>query len=220
MSPSSSTADRKERPPRSFWFDPRFAIGLVLVIVSVLGVVFLVSTADNTVQVYAARAPLSAGDRIDADDLVAQAVRLGPLTSKYLGKNELPAEGLIVTKTVAQGELIPASAVGSVAGTRVASVVIRANSQLPRSITAGSVVDIWAAKKTDNRLYGPPSVLVSSATVVRVIEGEGVIAGGSAPSVELLVTRAKTARVLEAIANDDALSLVPVNLPIASLARG
>lgn len=219
MSPSTA-AGRKERTPRSFWFDPRFVIGLALVVVSVLGVLLLVSTADSTVQVYAAKAPLSAGDRIDADDLALQAVRLGTLIDKYLAPDELPPDGLIVTKAVAQGELVPASAVGSTAGVRIASVVITANSQLPKSVAAGSVVDVWAAREGDNGLYGPPSVLVSSATVVRVIESDGVIAGASEPGVELLVSRTKTARVLEAIANDDALSLVPVNLSITSSARG
>lgn len=63
-------------------------------------------------------------------------------------------------------------------------------------------------------MFGPPSVLVASATVVRVITAEGVIADRSEQSVELLVPRTKTAAVLEAIANAAALSLVPSSIPV------
>jgi hypothetical protein len=82
------------------------------------------------------------------------------------------------------------------------------------------VVDVWAAREGDSDTFGPPSVLVPSATVVRVIEADGIIAGAAAVNVELLVPRARTARILEAIANTDALSLVPVSLPNTSSAKG
>ncbi|MEX1078713.1 MAG: hypothetical protein WED09_06345 [Homoserinimonas sp.] len=216
----TSKTEQRERTPRSFWFDPRFAIGIVLVVASVAGVLFVVSSADQTATVYAARTVLSVGDRIDADDLIEQSVRLGTVGDKYLDGDAIPSEGLIVTRTVAEGELIPTSAVGSTAGERVTSVVITVNSQLPRAVDAGSVVDVWASREGDSGLFGPPSVLIPSATVVRVIEADGIIAGSAAVSVELLVPRSRTARILEALANEDALSLVPVNLPVTASARG
>jgi hypothetical protein len=94
------------------------------------------------------------------------------------------------------------------------------NGKLPKSVAAGSVVDLWAAREADSGLFGPPSVLVPSATVVMVSEADGIMAGGAAVSVELLVPRSRTARTLEALANADALSLVPVNLPLTTTARG
>ncbi|MHA6667404.1 SAF domain-containing protein [Homoserinimonas sp. A447] len=213
-------AEQRERTPRSFWFDPRFAIGIVLVVASVAGVLVVVASADQTTTVYAARAVLSVGDRIGADDLVEQSVRLGTVTGKYLDADAIPSDGLIVTRTIAEGELVPSSAVGSTAGQRLASVVIAVTTQLPRSVDAGSVVDVWAAREGDSGLFGPPSVLVPSATVVQVIESDSIIAGSAAVSVELLVPRNRTARMLEALANADALSLVPVNLPMTASAKG
>lgn len=210
----NSKTEQRERTPRSFWFDPRFAIGIVLVVASVAGVLVVVSTADKTVTVLAARTVLNVGDRIAADDLVEQSVRLGVVTDRYLAGGDVPSEGLIVTRTVAEGELVPASAVGATAGERVASMVIAVSSQLPRSVGAGSVVDVWASREGDSGVFGPPSVLIPSATVVRVIETDGIIAGSGAVSVELLVPRSRTARMLEALANSDSLSLVPVNLPL------
>jgi hypothetical protein len=94
-----------------------------------------------------------------------------------------------------------------------ASVVVGVNGELARSISEGSIVDLWNAKETDNNLFGPPSVLVDSATVVRVIAKDGVIVDRTVQSVELLVPRTKIAAVLEAIANADALSLVPTSIP-------
>ena len=202
-----------DRPPRSRWFDPRFAIGIVLVLASVAGVVVVVSAADGGVQVYAARAALSPGDRVHRGDLELKSVRLGAVRDRYLGPADIPAAGVVVTRPVGGGELVPASAVGSTSSLRVASLVITVKGQLSRSVEAGAVVDVWSAAALDGGAFGEPAVLVYSATVVRVIKPEGITATGS-ESVELLVARSTTARVLAAVADGDALSLVPTALPI------
>ena len=202
-----------ERAPRAFWFDPRFALGIALVLVSVLGVVGVVTAADSSVLVYAARSSLSPGDRVQRSDLDARSVRLGSLGGKYLVDGDIPGSGFVVTRAVSAGELVPASAAGSVAGTAMASIVVTVSGELARSIAEGSVVDLWSAKEAENGLFGPPSVLVSSATVVRVVAADGVITDRARRSVELLVPRSTTAAVLEAIANADALSLVPSSIP-------
>ncbi|GAB3133589.1 hypothetical protein [Marisediminicola antarctica] len=210
----SSPAAPPERAPRSFWFDPRFGIGLVLVVASVAGVVWLVSAADRTVDVWAARSALSPGDSVTGDDLVLRSVRLGDAADLYLGTGLLGDSGLVVTRAVAAGELVPASAVGAPEGVQLASVVVTVRGELPRSVESGSVVDLWSAQQTDDRGFGPPAVLVGSATVVRVLEADGLIVGSAAVAVEMLVPRSKIAAVLEAIANSDAMSLVPVSLPV------
>ncbi|QNE46023.1 hypothetical protein F1C58_03260 [Glaciihabitans sp. INWT7] len=202
-----------ERAPRSFWFDPRFAIGVGLVIVSVLGVVGVVTAADSSVLVYAARSALVPGDRVTPGDLDARSVRLGSLGVRYLREGDVPREGFVVTRPVSAGELVPSSALGEVAGAVGAPVVVGVNGELARSIAEGSIVDLWSAKEADDHVFGPPSVLVDSATVVRVIAKDGVIVDRTVQSVELLVPRTKIAAVLESIANSDALSLVPTSIP-------
>lgn len=199
---------------KRFFFDPRLAIGLVLIAASVAGVLGIVSSADASVSVLAARDALAPGDRIDADDLIATSVRITGADDLYLLPSDVPDEGLVVTKAVAEGELVPASAVGSRAGTRFASVVVITNGQLPGSVVSGSTVDLWAARKGELSAFGAPSVIVSGATVVRVIESGGLVTSGEATTLEILVPRTRIARVLEAVANVDALSVVPVSLPI------
>ena len=206
---------QQAKPSRKrVWFDPRLAIGIVLIAASVIGVFGIVSVADASDQVLTARAALAPGDRIDAEDLVATAVRMPGATDLYLVPNDVPAEGLIVTKAIAAGELVPASAVGSAAALRLASVVIAVNGELPGSIEPGATVDVWAARLEQSNEYGPPSVIVAGATVVRVLESEALVASGNSTTIELLVPRSRIARVLEALANQDALSLIPSAIPV------
>ncbi|MES2171321.1 MAG: hypothetical protein V4479_11460 [Actinomycetota bacterium] len=200
--------------PKHWWFDVRFVVGVLLVVASVGGVLLVVSSADGGARVYAARTALSPGDRIHGDDLVEVSARLPAGGARYLSASDLPPGGLVVTRTVEAGELVPVSAVGSTAGARITSVVVPVAGQLVRSIGPGAVVDVWSAAATGEGSFGAPSVLASSATVVRVLKPDGVIATGSAASVELLVSRSATAKLLEAVANAAAISLVPSSVAV------
>jgi hypothetical protein len=194
-------------------FDPRLAIGLLLVAASVAGVVTIVSAADTSVQVYTARDPLAPGDRITVDDLEERSVRLDVAGVLYLEPGDVPATGFVVTRSVAEGELVPASAVGSVDGLRLTSVVLTMSSQLAASVQPGSVVDVWAAQEGESNHFGPPAVVVPGATVVRLIKTDSIVASDEATAIEVLVPKSKIARVLEALANDDAISVVPASIP-------
>jgi hypothetical protein len=194
-----------------FWFDPRFVIGLALVVGSVAGVYFIVAGSDRTASVYTARAALAVGDHIDASDLSVVRVRLDGSAGLYLTPGRLPGDGLVVTRTVAAGELLPFSAVGTVAGASVTSVVVDLQGKLAAAIEPGSVVDVWSARLGEDRRFGPPAVLVGQAGIVRIIEPTGLLAADGGQSVEILVPKAKVAAVLEAIANGDAIAVVPVN---------
>jgi hypothetical protein len=116
-------------------------------------------------------------------------------------------------RTVAAGELLPRAAVGLVSGIQYSAVVLVPRGELSASIGAGSTVDVWSARELEAGVFGAPVVLIPEALVVRIVESEGIVVGDSAGSVEVLVPRARIARLLEAIANDDAISLVPASLP-------
>jgi hypothetical protein len=192
--------------------DVRFLIGAALVVGSMAGVWVVVAAAERTEQVYAAATSLAVGDRVTAEQLVLAPVRLGGTGRHYLTPADLPDDGLVVTRAVDEGELVPESAVGSAAGLRLASVVVPLGGEPARGVESGALVDVWAAAETDEG-YGPPAVLVSGAEVVRTIESSGLLASGSG-AVEILVPKDKVARLLQALANADALSLVPVTSPV------
>lgn len=206
--------DRGGRAGGRYWLDPRFMIGLALVAASIAGVWFVIGGLDTSVAVYAARSPLQVGDRVGKDDLVATAVRMDSAASVYVTPESLPADGLLVTRTVAAGELLPKTAVGSRAGASVTRIVVETAETLSGSLRPGAVADVWAAPQTERGRFGPPVVLVGSASVVRVVESSGLMTGGSGQSVEILVPKEKVAAVLEAVANQDAIALVPVNVPL------
>ncbi len=54
------------RLKRPSWKDPRLLVGLLLVLASVAGVVFLVGSADRTTEVYAARDGIAVGETLTA----------------------------------------------------------------------------------------------------------------------------------------------------------
>jgi hypothetical protein len=199
---------------RRWWIDSRFIIGLVLVVGSIGGVLAVITAADSSIQVLVARTTLLPGDTITNADVVVTSVRLDAASAQYLSASDLPEGGLVVGRTVATGELVPVKAVGLMSGTSFSAVVLVPRGALSASVASGSLVDVWASRETEAGQFGAPVVLIPSALVVRIIQSEAIVAGNSAGSVEVLVPRTAIARLLEAIANEDALSLVPAHLPV------
>ncbi|WP_166981123.1 hypothetical protein [Paramicrobacterium fandaimingii] len=193
---------------RRFWFDPRFIIGLVLVIISVTGVWLVVDSQDQTVPVYAAAATLPAGAHVMTDDLTLSRVSLGSLDGRYIREGELPEGDLVTVRTVGDGELIPASAIADAAASAVAPVVIDITGELPESVAVGARVDIWAAAPNEQNGFGQPTVIVDGAVVARVVTDDAMV-GQQSTSVEILIPKGDVATVLSAQANGHALSIVP-----------
>lgn len=208
-------------PPRArrrFAVDVRLVIGLLLVAASVAAVTVIVGAADARVRVYAAADALAPGDRVDADDLVERSVALDGSDDLYLRVGAVPDEGFVVAQPVGAGQLVPLAAAGSADGVRATSLVLRLAGPVSSVVEPGSLVDVWGVARLDQGETGTPVVLAAQATVVRVVADESLIAGttGAASSVEVLVPRSRVARLLRAIAADDALAVVPAGLPLAS----
>lgn len=217
-----STSDRRTPLARArrILVDPRLLIGIVLVIASVAGMVGIVLATDHTREVVVARVALAPGDVVRAGDLTVVGAGLGPLAEHYLTPDEVPAEGVVVTRVVVAGEAVPRSAVGEARGVRLATIVVEARGLLPSAVTAGSTVDLWAAppsavSSTDAADASAPVVLVEDAIVVRLIEDDALVATGEVTGVELLIPRSRIARVLAARAADTDLAVVPSGIPLA-----
>jgi len=198
---------------RRTFIDPRLVIGLVLVAASVGGVVYLVGNAERTTPIYAAARSLVPGDLITREDLVVTQVRLADTAARYLTVEQLPAAGLILTRYIDQGELLPVSALGSTDSAAVTTVVIPLAASLPEQVDVGAVVDLWASEALDRGVFGAPAVLAGNALVTGIREADSMIAGAQNQLVEVQIPRALTARVLEAVANQSALALIPTSQP-------
>lgn len=210
---SNSTQPVGQRRGRGVAIDPRLVIGLALVGISVIGVWGVVAAADETIPVYAATTPLAPGDRVRVDDLTQRAVKIDDAGTLYLVPGDIPDAGVVVTRPVGAGELVPFAAVGSAESVRLASIVLSVDGQVASAVVPGATVDLWASREGENGEFGVPSAVVTGAVVVRLVESEGFVGAGETTAVEVLVPRGRIARLLESVANDDAVSIVPATIP-------
>lgn len=206
--------DHDARPARRRAPDPRLLIGLALVVASIAGVVGIVAANDDGVEVYAAPRLLTAGDRVTADDLELRRVSLGADVDAYLTADRLPEQGVVVARTIGAGELVPLAAVGDERGPTTTTIVVSLTTPLGETVRDGDSLDIWSSPQEEAGRFGAPVVISSGAQLVRELADEGLVAGAEAARVELLVPRRDIARILDALANGDALAAVPASLAV------
>ncbi len=188
--------------------DVRTVIGVALVLGSVTGVWAVVASSDRSVPVYAAGSTIVAGDTVSPDDLVVRRVSLGSADELYASPGAV-APGSVATRTVFEGELVPAEALEPSADVGRAAVVVDVGRHLPDGVAEGRTVDVWSSSAGPEDEDAPPSVLVSGAVVSRVVQEDGLVAGDPEVSVELSVPDGTVAVLLAATASDEALALVP-----------
>ena len=95
------------------------------------------------------------------------------------------------------------------ADVQVSPVVVESTVALAGSVKPGSLVDVWAAEQQDDGSFAPPTIIVSDAGVVRVIEQRGLVSPGEGDTVEILVPTGHVAALLAALSGESAISIVP-----------
>lgn len=129
----------------------------MLVAASVVAGARLLAAADDSVQVWAAGSDLGAGQRVTADELVAQRVRFADgdaLVGYFTVDDELPAD-LELTRSVGAGELLPRAAVGTPDETGLVELPVAVEPELvPPSVGPGDVVDIYVVAPLSAELDG------------------------------------------------------------------
>ncbi len=176
--------------------DPRFVLGVVLVLASVLGVVALVQSFDKTQAVYAAARDLGAGEELTPEDLVVMNVRLGDSAGAYLGASAAPPAGTRVIAAVRQGELVPLRAVGS-AGDDRRPVRLDLDGGAPAGVGVGSSVDVYVTEVKDGATSAP-RVALRSLEVTALSTSEAGLAGSTHTVLELLVPPGDVAALVAA----------------------
>lgn len=210
LAPVTATAPRLRRPG---WRDPRLIVGLVLLFGSVAAGARLMAEAGQLRAVYAARTTLPPGTALTADVLRVVRVRVEGSGAGYLdADSQLPA-GAVLTRTVGEGELIPMAAIGSAASLSVRPVAIPFDGPPPAGLAAGGRADIWAAvphREQSRKGYQAPRQIASEVEVFAV-SGPGTgLSSGRSGSLELLVPEQSLTEVLEALANEAKISVLPV----------
>ncbi len=144
------------------WRDPRLWVGVVLVTGSVVAGARILAGADDMTSVWAASADLAAGETVQADDLTATRVRFDDAADqrRYLAvDDELPAD-LTLTRPLAQGELVPAGALGEASADDTVSVSVAVPAEhVPTGLARGSRVDVWVLGEDRRSRAGAELVL-------------------------------------------------------------
>jgi hypothetical protein len=218
--PTASDVPSALRGQRPAWRDPRLWIGIVLVAASVVVGARVLAAADDTVQVWAAAGDLGAGQRVEADDLVARRVRFADsdaLAGYFTVDDELPAD-LELTRSVAEGELLPRAAVGTPDQTGLVEVPLAVEPELvPPSVGRGDVVDVYvvapisADSQAGQAQQSPPEgPALAGATVVDAPELASSFGTSGKRQLVLAVPEAEAPAFFALLARYDAPSLTVV----------
>lgn len=198
----------RTRARRSFFVDVRFLVGIVLVIASVAGVWMLVAASRQTTPMLQATTTIVVGESLDSGDFQVVEVGLGTVAEEYLAPQDLEP-GMIASRTLASGELVPTSSVTDADSARTTTIVIPSAAAIPAGVKAGTVVELWQAPLAeDGRSFEAPRILVADAVVSTVAEADGMLSQ-ERTDVEVVIDRADVAAVLEAMTGGAAISLVP-----------
>jgi hypothetical protein len=153
-------------------------LGVLLVAITALAGAKLLSSADDTTTIWAAKRDLPADSKLTADDLTTVRVRFTSSddANKYVGA-DADLKGLVAAHAIGAGEFVPREAAvpaSDIARTELPLSV--ATGQLPSDTAVGDVVDVWVVPKADNQQAK------QFWTNVRVVQIDAVkgVAGGSA----------------------------------------
>lgn len=204
---------------RPSWKDPRLLLGVVILLVSVAGVVTLVSSQDRTVPVYAAARSLGAGEELTTDDLRIVNVRIDEVSDHYLPATEeitgsIQTGSMQFVTAVQEGELVPARAVAEADPFDRRPVALEVPHSLPRAVQPGRLVDIWLVPPAVATAEGVPeteaaSRIVEAAEVAAVVEDSSAFGTQSIVTVELLVNPEFLPEAIGAQTAPGEISLVP-----------
>ncbi len=93
------------RAPRRRWRDPRLIVGVVLVVVSVIGMALVIGASDNTIAVWSVSADVPSGSPVSEEDVVAVRVQL-PDVGPYLQADSPMPQDMVAARDFAAGELL------------------------------------------------------------------------------------------------------------------
>lgn len=178
------------RATRAGWRDPRLALGVVLVAVSVLVGVRVVDGRSATTPVLAAAETLVPGERLTADDLTVVDVRFAVegAADRYLPAGS-SVEGLVVTRAVSAGEMLPRSATSGPGRARARLPLAVPLGQVPGTVEVGSLVDVWVSPGDAGTTPGAPGAgarrLLAAAPVVALHRSQGL---GPESAIRVVVT--------------------------------
>jgi hypothetical protein len=203
-------AHRLRRPS---WRDPRLVIGLLLLFTSVALGARVVALADHTEPVYAARATLPTGTALSAEALQVVRLRLTGTSAGYLAARRPIPAGQVLIRAVGAGEIVPLSALAPADTLQSRPVAIPVAGAPPAGLAAGGRVDVWSSAKRRDAVgggYDQPERIARMVEVFEVDRPDTGLSGSRSGSVEVLLPDDSLPLVLDALANQAQVVVLPV----------
>jgi hypothetical protein len=177
-----------------------FAIGLL--VISLFAAFAITSKANHSVTVWAASSEIMPGDQINNSNIRATKVFLPESIKQYASTRNTIHNG-ISTRRIANGELIPMSAISSsFNGEATRSVPLRiARNDLPGDLSPGQVVDIYYLPQANlNSAKELRTELISEAVLVESIDQKSKDMGGEI-GIVLKIPEFEVMKILAALNN-------------------
>jgi hypothetical protein len=195
-------------------------VGLLLVLASTVAGASVLRAADDSTPVYVARHALVAGRALTSDDVSVARVRVAGGTQRYLGAEHRPDGALVVLRAVAEGELVPLSALGDARDVDLRPVAVPVDGAAAEQLKTGVLVDVRVASRSATRADGfeRPRQVAAGVQVVTRSAPHSSWGVPASSTVQLLLTPQLVPVVIEAVDNDARITLVPVpaSLPRAA----
>lgn len=183
-----------QRNRRARWKDGRLVLGVLLVAITALAGAKLLSAADDTTTIWAAKHDLAAGTKLTSDDLTTVRVRFTSSddADKYVAA-DANLKGLVVARAVDSGEFVPRDAAVAESDTDRTELPLSVPSgQLPADTAAGDMVDIWVVPKSQGQAAKP---LWTSVRVLQIDAVKGVSGGTARRQVLIGLSRTDVQRL-------------------------
>ena len=182
------------------------AVGLILVILSGLGVWLTIQVNNHTEEFLITEQSLASGAEVGAGGFRAVRMNLGASANLYLKPGDADKAAYLLVGINA-GELVPKSFLSTSALDSRTPVVITSKMPLPAKVKIGDLVDIWVSKVTANNQFAAPVQIVIDAEIADIVDASGIM-NDQAQQVQVLVPDESVAAIVDAIASKNVLSLV------------
>ena len=182
------------------------AIGLILVVISGLGVWFTIQVNNRTEEFLIAGKAAASGAEIGAGGFRAVRMNLGNSGKLYLQPGDVDKKAYLLVGIDA-GQLVPKSFLATRALDSRKPVIISSKMPLPTNVKVGDLVDVWVSRVTANNQFSPPVQIVIDAEIADILESSSIMSDQT-QQVQVLVPDESVATIIDAIASKDVLSLV------------
>jgi hypothetical protein len=204
----------------------KLALGLGLILASVIGVTALVSSMSKTHGMVMAATDMPVGHVITSGDLMRTDGYV--VGSRIVFPDNVEAlVGKVTTRPLAMGEVISEAVVTASFDLDVTTLVLTVSDGVPAALSAGDTIEVWSAGMRDSLgmgmgmgtgtgtgtgsatwAPGEPRPLAAGEFVARIGDAQAAALGGSV-QVEVLVAKSDVSAILAAQTRGEALVVLP-----------